>query len=816
MEPELLPRKFEAVNGPRNASKNGNQTPDSILTCTPLSSDSDGNFVRPDGRKVTLKGINIDGASKLPFTPYTTSLTGDPKDPTDAFFDGTGVSFVGRPFPLHEAREHFERIKSWGYNVVRYVMTWEAIEHEGPGVYDDDFIAYTIEMLRLIHSVGGIYVILETHQDVWSRYSGGSGAPMWTFYAAGLDPRNFEVTEAAVLHNESRFDSNPPSDTYHKMMWTSNYKRLASLVMFTAFFCGREYFPLLTINGENIQNYLQNCYLRSVEHFWAAVNNALPEMIEDGTILGFELLNEPNPGLFGYRQIDVIPKSHQLRVGTTPSVYDAMRLGMGLPCKVDEYRISITGPRKFNSRIVDPQGVRAWLSTEETSRIDLKYGWKRGSDWPVGECIFAKHGIWKWDSFLQLLEYAALDSSSRVAASQEHTKLVKPDYFHDIMLVKFKGLVINNDTFINNHFIDFFLKFKNVIRQQGPIPFVFMLILVLEEPPKVINDERQVIDPRVAVCPHYYDGMSLMFKSWCSWYNVDTLGIVRGRYLNPIFGLCIGQKSIRKCIQKQFIEIKKEIISNMGPVPVLMSETGMPFDMDGKEAYKTGDYSSQTTALDVLCSLLEALQMNHTYWCYTSINTHRYGDGWNNEDFLFWSADDCKSKRQATLSVDGSPTVKDPFKVNVVSESADDPSTGRVDGMSTAAPDNIQSRTTEKLLGIHYDGVRAIDAVIRPYTLATKGSIVGSCFDLKGGLFKLTVDVDLTDSSNSFPPTLIFIPKWHYPSLTAENIQLTSGSIVFHPELEYLEWFHNDGPDSRSNSSLSTKILPRQTIIVRA
>ncbi len=64
--------------------------------------------------------------------------------------DHASVTFVGRPFPLEEAHEHFCRLRRWGLtfstyickwfvfiyfssmNVVRFLVTWEAVEHAGP------------------------------------------------------------------------------------------------------------------------------------------------------------------------------------------------------------------------------------------------------------------------------------------------------------------------------------------------------------------------------------------------------------------------------------------------------------------------------------------------------------------------------------------------------------------------------------------------------------------------------------------------------------------------------------------------------------
>ena len=111
------------------------------------------------GREVTLRGINVAGDSKYPSTPDI------PSHVSKGFFDGDSVSFVGRPFPVDEADEHFSRLRSWGYNTIRYIFAWEAIEHAGPGKYDDEWIQHTIAVLRLAKNYG-FYIFLDPHQDV--------------------------------------------------------------------------------------------------------------------------------------------------------------------------------------------------------------------------------------------------------------------------------------------------------------------------------------------------------------------------------------------------------------------------------------------------------------------------------------------------------------------------------------------------------------------------------------------------------------------------------------------------------------------------
>lgn len=114
---------------------------------SPLLRAQDGRFVDREGRTVILRGLNIGSDAKLP------------------------------PFLVSAPLEPLER---WGVNAIRLVFNWEAYEPR-PGAYDE---AYLARLLKTADEAAkrGIYVILDLHQDAYSRYLSngcGEGFPAW-------------------------------------------------------------------------------------------------------------------------------------------------------------------------------------------------------------------------------------------------------------------------------------------------------------------------------------------------------------------------------------------------------------------------------------------------------------------------------------------------------------------------------------------------------------------------------------------------------------------------------------------------------------
>lgn len=108
---------------PSVSSVTGNPTPSHYIHTV------ESQFVDNAGRTVLLRGVNLSGADKAPVDAQSQCL--------DGFWESGesgDMSFVGRPLNLLDgsADVHLARLRGWGFNMLRYVVTWEALEHAGP------------------------------------------------------------------------------------------------------------------------------------------------------------------------------------------------------------------------------------------------------------------------------------------------------------------------------------------------------------------------------------------------------------------------------------------------------------------------------------------------------------------------------------------------------------------------------------------------------------------------------------------------------------------------------------------------------------
>jgi len=292
-------------------------------------------FIDEQGRTLWLRGCNVSGSSKVPYVPHGETWRKESLQNPEA------VSFVGRPFPLETADEHLDRLASWGFNLIRLILTWEAIEHAGPGIYDEEYLAYLRKIVKKCED-RGIWVYMDPHQDVWSRWTGGDGAPAWTLGKVGIRLDRIGPTEAALTHQEL-------GDPLPKMMWPTNYNRYAAATMFTLFFAGNTYAPACTIDGQSAQDWLQERYIAAFRHCYRRLKDCK-------AIIGWGAMNEPHQGFIGYQDLSGL-ENNSIALGPIPSAFQAMAGASGHPMQIPVYKTGIFGTRITGFKTMNSQGI---------------------------------------------------------------------------------------------------------------------------------------------------------------------------------------------------------------------------------------------------------------------------------------------------------------------------------------------------------------------------------------------------------------------------------------------------------------------------
>ena len=345
-------------------------------------------------------------------------------------------------------------------------------------------------------------------------------------------------------------------------------------------------------------------------------------------MLGWDSLNEPFEGLCGREDITVIPKHQQLKKGSNPTPLQGMRLAMGEAQTCEYWEFGSFGPKRNGSVTIDPEGVRLWidpeLADEDESGVSLRWGWKRDSEWTLGTCIWALHGVW----------------------DLETGTCLRPDYFSHPRADPTREVV-----FLADYWRPHWRQYTESLRKIHPEHIPFIQPTVFAQPPPLDDDD---LKGRCCFSTHYYDGLTLMTRHW-NWFNADTLGVLRGKYASPVLAVKVGEKAIRASIREQLGVLKNDCFTILGAYPTMIGEIGTPMDMDHKYSYGMspeagpkgkGDYSRQTKALDASLQAADGINaLNYTIWTYAPDSSHVWGEGWNLEDLSLWSADDLKERR---------------------------------------------------------------------------------------------------------------------------------------------------------------------------
>ncbi len=196
-----------------------------------------------------------------------------------------GANYMGMEFGwFGHSEENFERMRSWGFNVVRLPIAWSYVEPE-EGHYDDSYLA-TVDTVISWCRENGLYVILDMHQWNWAPMFEGNGLPDWAVEQySDQDQAKFGFFTNATIQGKF-FD-----------MWrhvANRYKNESTIFAYDIFNEPNVDYRLMS--EESLLGRLLNFYQGAADHI-REVDTKHAVMIEPpwgGGVSDWSIINDPN------------------------------------------------------------------------------------------------------------------------------------------------------------------------------------------------------------------------------------------------------------------------------------------------------------------------------------------------------------------------------------------------------------------------------------------------------------------------------------------------------------------------------------------
>lgn len=560
-------------------------------------------FKDAHGRYLFVHGANVSGSSKFP-TVYKP------------------ISYVGKPFPLDEADWNFQQLQRLGFNTLRLVMTWEAIEPNAPGEYDQAYLDF-IEAIVAKANEYGIYCLMDMHQDLFSRHINqlfydcsdglslededdiekaktcslpksqwaccaqddsecksalaspnnivrGDGAPKWVVQLClpekevygdswGLPPDCVKKTP------KSKYTT----DFFPFTLWGINaFLSLDVNRCFATFFAGSQIYPEYKVMEDGVEKNIQ-VYLQ--DHFAEAWRQVARRVSKYPNVLGYDILNEPT----GIYILFTVYALFWKEASSAPG-------GMLTDAQVNELLEDFT-----------EELVRQGTSQEAAKKLrDV------------------------------LRQYDLLPrSTAQIVQSGFYPQAAASEYKPDI-----NAALALNLNFNRNYLQPFHKKVGDVILEEDPDAILFVeLSLGLSDTGLAGMMAFPMLRPegfhQMAYAPHYYTDI------------YPEIGMNK----NPrVF--TVEEKFFRDYTS----EIQKAIepsTFSLGNPPTVIGEFGTYFNFGGIETSMAQDYEVSSVVLDRYFESFEKMFLHHIQWCYSPENTMENGEGWNKEDFSLLGPD---------------------------------------------------------------------------------------------------------------------------------------------------------------------------------
>jgi len=214
------------------------------------------------GREVLLRGVNVDGIVDY----FRSDLQPPYPDSVNAYTNGNCAADDKSVEGVPVCTLDLPQMRPLGYNVVRLNLSWSLLEPQ-PSVIDATYLDRIAQVVGWARAQG-VYVVLDMHQDAWSKYvftppgqtcppplggiRGYDGAPQWA---------SVHATPACAIHGTRELDAAVQED--FQRLWSDT--------------AGPD--------GVGLQEHYAHVMLALAQRF-----------ASDPTVAGYEIMNEPSPG----------------------------------------------------------------------------------------------------------------------------------------------------------------------------------------------------------------------------------------------------------------------------------------------------------------------------------------------------------------------------------------------------------------------------------------------------------------------------------------------------------------------------------------
>jgi Cellulase (glycosyl hydrolase family 5)/Glycoside hydrolase family 5 C-terminal domain len=521
------------------------------------------------GRFAFLNGINVSGSAKVPTTT-------------------SPISYVGKPFAVEEMDKHFRIIRDLGFNSVRLLVIWEAIEPEAKGQYDTEYLDYIEQVVSKAEEYG-IYVIVDMHQDMFSRHLfvlyddgtnvmgltdeseialasshgfnnrlGGDGAPRWVIEAC-LPNKNVGGPKWGLPLDMAGH----PRETSNVLPFTTWFINIGTSIdinrCYATLFAGDKLYPNYFIDGVNVKDYLQDAYADAFVQVAERVGHY-------PNVIGYDIMNEPG-GIYIALSLQVL-------------IWDLLTSSAKDSLSFDQAQGA------FDAYLADlmDQG----LGSGEAE-------WLRE--------IFADYDL-------------IPNSVEDILVSGFIPEKADSPYMPDSDAVLRLNINTNRETLQ-----PFFQRVGLALQEADPDAVIF-----IEEARALLPDKGMagfmaypMTAPeglrQIAFAPHGYTDIYpfIGFNAPPRDFTVDE---VRFRDYHTVIEEAIALSEF-----------------SLGDAPVVFGEFGTYFNFGGIEKSLEENYLVSSTILDPYYEAFDELAMHRFLWCYSPENTPTNGEGWNKEDF---------------------------------------------------------------------------------------------------------------------------------------------------------------------------------------